>query len=265
MACEVLAGLGLEPDLRLSDPGILRAVLAKAGFAVAEQLALFDRILDGDLTALDEVQDGLPELPASLRSLLASEGEGVPYLNNLRAALLSTVPELERPLDELTLVAQVLDESDRSYRISPALVRNFEYYTGPVFHFLVGDRKVGGGGRYDSLVSLIGGPNVPASGLALDVEALMAALPSLEARPPARVSIRAGGSASTDLAAAFQLARALRDRGWSVELAGPAGDSQPWQVVASAGSFAVTGNGSKDRRFSAVEEVVEALAEARRD
>ena len=99
MGCQVLQRLGLKPDLRLSDPGILRAVLGRAGFDIGEQLALYDRILDGDLSALDEVQERLPQSGASLRALLASEGEGVAYLNNLRSALLPAIPELARPLD----------------------------------------------------------------------------------------------------------------------------------------------------------------------
>ena len=84
MGCETLERLGLEPQLRLSDPGILRAVLARAGFGREEQITLYDRILDGDAGALEEVAARLPDAGATARALLSAEGEGLAYLNNLR-------------------------------------------------------------------------------------------------------------------------------------------------------------------------------------
>ena len=260
MGCEVLRRLGLVPGLRLSDPGILRAALARAGFDMAEQMALYDRILDGDLGALDEVQQRLPESGLSLQPLLTLEGEGVPYLNNLRSALLPIIPELACPLDELTAVAQVLTQTGHSYRVSPTLVRNFEYYTGPVFHFQVGGQKVGGGGRYDALISLIGGPRASASGFALDMGLLMALLPGEEQETQPRVGIRPAREDAKDLAATFHLASALRSAGWAVEVAGAPDRGARWEIVASAEGFVLAG-----QRLSDVDDVLRALAEVGRD
>jgi len=260
MGCEVLRRLGLVPGLRLSNPGILRAVLAQAGFDVAEQLALYDRILDGDLGALDEVQQRLPESGPSLQPLLTLEGEGVPYLNNLRRALLPVIPEMACPLDDLATVAQVLTQTGHNYRVSPTLVRNFEYYTGPVFHFQVDGQKVGGGGRYDALISLIGGPRVPASGFALDMGLLMALLPGEEQETQLRVGIRPAREDTKDLTATFRLASALRSAGWDVEVAGAPDRGARWEIVASAEGFVLAG-----QRLSGVDDVLRALAVASRD
>ncbi len=265
MGCETLRRLGLEPELRLSDPGILRAVLARAGFDVGERLALYDRILDGDIAALDEIQERLPDTGVSLQGLLASEGEGLPYLNNLRSALLPTIPEMEKPLDELTAVVTILTDSGHRPRISPALVRDFEYYTGPVFHFLVGERTVGGGGRYDALISLVGELSMPASGFALEVDLLMELLPGEGSEGVSSVAIRPASEGPADLVATFRLASALREGDRSVTVAGSDGGGATWQVVAAADGFALSGDGGEGQRLASVDEVVRAIAEASRD
>ncbi|MEE8347891.1 MAG: ATP phosphoribosyltransferase regulatory subunit, partial [Dehalococcoidia bacterium] len=175
---EVLARLGLEADVRVSHPGLVRSVLARAGLDASEQLAVYDRILDGDAAALQELQERLPDVGASLGMLLAVEGEGVAYLNNLRSTFAESIPALEEPLEELATVVGALEGLGCRCLISAAMVRNFEYYTGPAFQLAVAGRKVGSGGRYDALVSLIGGQQVPASGFALEAEVVAGLLPA---------------------------------------------------------------------------------------
>ena len=74
-------------------------------------------------------------------------------------------------------------------RIDPSVVRGLEYYTGPVFEieltFPVTNEKgqqvvfgsVGGGGRYDGLVSRFRKEPVPATGFSIGVSRLANALP----------------------------------------------------------------------------------------
>jgi histidyl-tRNA synthetase len=100
IADEVLRGLGLEGSVKLSDPGIMRAVLTKAGYDGPEQLRAYDRLLEGELQVLDELAERIPAVGGMLRALLAGEGEGLAYIENMRAGLLSAIPELERPLSE---------------------------------------------------------------------------------------------------------------------------------------------------------------------
>ncbi len=80
---------------------------------------------------------------------------------------------------------------DRRVRIDPSVVRGLEYYTGPVYEVeLLLDTKdekgrpvrfgsVGGGGRYDGLVSRFRGEPVPATGFSIGVSRLQAALTML--------------------------------------------------------------------------------------
>jgi histidyl-tRNA synthetase len=77
-------------------------------------------------------------------------------------------------------------------KIDPSIVRGLEYYTGPVFEveltFETTDEKgnavrfgsVGGGGRYDGLISRFRGEAVPATGFSIGVSRLQAALATLK-------------------------------------------------------------------------------------
>ena len=81
-------------------------------------------------------------------------------------------------------------KSDR-IKIDPSVVRGLEYYTGPVFEAELtmkipndkGEKvvfgSVGGGGRYDGLVSRFMGQPVPATGFSIGVSRLMTALKNL--------------------------------------------------------------------------------------
>jgi histidyl-tRNA synthetase len=98
-------------------------------------------------------------------------------------------------LDELIALEKLVRASGygtKRIRIDPSVVRGLEYYTGPVFEveltFEIKDEKgrpvrfgsVGGGGRYDGLVSRFRGEPVPATGFSIGVSRLMAALTLLK-------------------------------------------------------------------------------------
>ena len=258
MACEVLERLGVPASVKLSDPGILRTILETAGFGLPEQMTLYDRVLDGDVAALDEVQARVPGLSASLSALLSIEGEGVAYLDNLRAVILPVIPAAARPIDELAAVSEILAGVGLAHAISPVLVRNFEYYTGPVFHIHAGTTKVGGGGRYDALVSLVGGKNTPASGFALEAGALAGLLPATASGAGAGVTIRYSAGGGADLGGAFALARALRTAGRQVTVTSDGEPGSRRDVVVSSGDFILRLNGSPPRRLTRLEDVVDA-------
>ncbi|EKS35102.1 histidine--tRNA ligase [Afipia clevelandensis] len=93
--------------------------------------------------------------------------------------------------DELEQIRSLITASgygDDRIKIDPSVVRGLEYYTGPVYEVeLLLDTKddkgrpvrfgsVGGGGRYDGLVSRFRGEPVPATGFSIGVSRLQAAL-----------------------------------------------------------------------------------------
>ncbi len=67
-----------------------------------------------------------------------------------------------------------------SYTVNPHIVRGLDYYTRTVFEFISGDigaqSTVCGGGRYDGLISQMGGPKTASLGFAMGIERLMLVL-----------------------------------------------------------------------------------------
>lgn len=72
---------------------------------------------------------------------------------------------------------QLLDASNVEYVIDPYLVRGLDYYTGTVFEFVssvIGSQgTVCGGGRYNNLITEVGGVNTPAVGFGMGIERLI--------------------------------------------------------------------------------------------
>jgi histidyl-tRNA synthetase len=241
---QVLERLGLAPvEVRLSHPGIVQAVLAQAGLEPADQVRTYDRILDGDVSVVDELEGRLSGLGAPLRLLLEGEGSGSAYLANVRSTFGPALPGLASPLDELSVVTETLAALGVRCRVATAAVGSFEYYTGPVFQFAVNDDAVGSGGRYDGLIALVGGPSLPASGFALDADKLAALLPASEAAASNQaVTVQPASRGPTELASAFAAADALRRVGlWAeVALVGGRVPAWRWRVTVEAKGEGVT-------------------------
>jgi len=81
-----------------------------------------------------------------------------------------------------TKVLEHLDEMKVPYELDPNLVRGLDYYTHTIFEIVSVDDDVtlGGGGRYDGLFKLLGGPDTPAVGYAGGVERTIDALKKQE-------------------------------------------------------------------------------------
>jgi len=76
-------------------------------------------------------------------------------------------------------VLEYLDELQISYELDSRLVRGFDYYCRTVFELYVADAEVGavgGGGRYDYLVEMLGGRPTPGVGGAVGMERLVLAM-----------------------------------------------------------------------------------------
>jgi histidyl-tRNA synthetase len=170
LAREFTAALGVDtPRFELSHAGLMRTVLAAAGLDATEQLAAYDRLLDGDQSVTAELAAQHPNGAPALRLLFEVNGGTSGYLANLRAALLPVVPEADDALTQLEVAADTLDATGCTYRFVPGTARNFEYYTGLTFKLLAGDAECLRGGRYDGLGEAIGGRSVPASGFGADL------------------------------------------------------------------------------------------------
>jgi histidyl-tRNA synthetase len=112
-----------------------------------------------------------------------------------------------------------LDRLGIIYRLNPRLVRGLDYYTHTAFEFVTADLgaqgTVMGGGRYDGLVEMMGGPALSGVGWAAGIERL--AMLIAESDPPQRpIAVVPIGEAAEG--EALTLAEVLRDHDWAVDL-----------------------------------------------
>lgn len=83
---------------------------------------------------------------------------------------------------------EYLDELELPYVINPQLVRGLDYYSKTVFEIWSGEEEgrksaLGGGGRYDGLIKMLGGEATPAIGFGLGMERLIAEMKRVQAKP----------------------------------------------------------------------------------
>lgn len=167
-------------------------------------------------------KDSLDRLERNPLRILDSKDEGDKAINADAPSFADYLNDASRSFFDA--VRAGLDASGIAYEIDPALVRGLDYYTHTAFEFvtsLLGAQgTVIGGGRYDGLIELLGGPPTAGIGWAGGIERLVALVKKLEKEPPASerpVAIIPMGTAAEQRA--LSLARELRRADIPVELA----------------------------------------------
>ena len=225
----VLAALfrsvGLSPDdlvIRISSRKVLEEVLGSAGVsaeAFPSVCVIVDKIgnIPDDVISAQLSESGLDEDAINtirstlglqdLQKLASELGEGSAAVEELSS--LFSLLEAYGILDWVTFDASV--------------VRGLAYYTGPVFeaHDRAGElRAVVGGGRYDKLLSSLGGNDMPATGFGFGDMVIMELLSAKGLVPDLSSGnqdlVFAGEAALRP--AAMSVARRLRKSGRSVDL-----------------------------------------------
>jgi histidyl-tRNA synthetase len=164
----------------------------------------------------------LDRLERNVLRLLDSKDPGMAAIN---AAAPKVTEHLCGPCAEhFAAVRAHLDALDVPYRLEPSLVRGLDYYTRTAFEFYLPGRAgqqqaLGGGGRYDGLVEVLGGRPTPGIGFGVGLDRVVLVLSERgrtgETAAPAAVVVGAEPSATvarlrvaTDLRAAGVAARA---------------------------------------------------------
>ena len=120
--------------------------------------------------------------------------------------IISTAPSIKEHLNKASSehfesLIQSLDAFNIEYKIDSKLVRGLDYYTKTVFEFVSNDlgsqSAVFAGGRYDSLISMMGGPEIPAVGFAAGVDRIAALMDQSENLKHDLIMITALGDVST--------------------------------------------------------------------
>ncbi|NYF78499.1 histidine--tRNA ligase [Granulicella arctica] len=123
-------------------------------------------------------------------------------------------------------VLAALDACGVAYHVNPRLVRGLDYYTRTTFEFTVPDgsglgtqNALLGGGRYDGLSEMLGGPKAPGIGFAIGEDRLILTLQAQAAAvETTKLDAYLAPMGVEQNAAALALARELRRAGLSVEV-----------------------------------------------
>ncbi len=224
-----LAALGFtEYTIRLNDRRILTSLAAAAGAA--------DRELDV-LVAIDKLDKiGRDGVTAELRGKgLTEEGiarlwESLAVPDDQQGALDALAGKLDaRGQEGVATLRRVLEAASglgvplERIRVDPTLARGLGYYTGPVFETEVIEPKVGsisGGGRYDGLVGMFSGQDIPAVGVSLGLERIIAVMEEKGMLPQTATTARALVTVFDDATAGAsqRFATQLREAGVPTDL-----------------------------------------------
>jgi histidyl-tRNA synthetase len=192
--------------------------------------AVFDQDSTADSADAENIDDALPHVALN-RAVL---GRLVEFIGDHEAGA--------RGCDELRSILELARASGAGARLSldPSLARGLSYYTGAIMEISHPDLagSLGGGGRYDNLIGMFSGRDVPACGFSLGLERIIVVMTEREMFPP-EVE-RAGAdvlvtmwdeAASTD---ALALARLLRAGGIRADVYPEAGKVKNQLKYASA-------------------------------
>ena len=233
-AAEVLDRLGFSNfTVRLNHRKALSGLLDAAGVPASrhgDALVALDKL---DKAGHDAVSRELEArglaVSASASSLVAlfsgESGDNDEVLARLRRDMnghesgLAAVADLE----QIVRLAGSGNAAGR-IRVDPSLARGLSYYTGAIFEIAVPDLagSLGGGGRYDELVGMFLGQQVPACGISLGLERILVVMsergmfPDRVRSAPADLMVTIWNADAT--ADAIRLAGELRQQGLRVDV-----------------------------------------------
>jgi histidyl-tRNA synthetase len=156
-----------------------------------------------------------PRSLEAVRLLFGTRGESSGYLKNMRALSSAGSAAYQSALDDFIRTFELIEALGVKCQIDMTAGKGFEYYTGLIFRVNAGDQNIGGGGRYDQLISVMGGQDAPAAGFALYMDRLMSLLPD-EPKKNSRVEV---ACAPESFAAGARLVAELREAGYIAEIA----------------------------------------------
>lgn len=211
IATDILANLGLK-NLRLNLNSVGN-VEDRQHYrqALVDYLTPYKDDLDSDS------QERLNRNPLRI---LDSKDERTQKIAQNAPSILDYLGEYSR--SHFDRVQQLLSDLGINYQLNSRLVRGLDYYTHTAFEIQSDDlgaqATVCGGGRYDGLISQLGGVDTPAIGWAIGLERLIILLQQLQVPPLPVLDFYVVSRGYAAEAQALVLAQKLRHVGFSVEL-----------------------------------------------
>lgn len=172
-------------EIRINERRILKAMAGYSGFAEKDFDSVFITLDKMDKIGMDGVAQellavgypkesvdkylGLFELLKDKRDV----AEGVAFLAETLGDFLEA--EVVRNMTEIADAVNATKAADFTLVFDPTLVRGMSYYTGTIFEISMPElgAACGGGGRYDKMIGLFTGTDVPACGFSIGFERII--------------------------------------------------------------------------------------------
>jgi len=141
-------------------------------------LVIVDKLdkIGRDGVSRELLKKGIPQTAIDALWDILSVGGGWGALDALAEKLGESAQGAIAELRELRGYAEAMGVNPERITFDPTLARGLSYYTGPVFETVLNEGGVGsvaGGGRYDGLVGMFSGREVPAVGVSLGLERII--------------------------------------------------------------------------------------------
>ncbi len=133
-----------------------------------------------DGVAAELERRGIPKAGDVLKAIMVS-GEAGAMLAEL-GKMIGGTEAGKKGLAEMEELLNLVGHLGEKIQFSPSLARGQGYYTGPVYEVKLEEPKIGsiaGGGRYDGLIGIFSGTQVPATGASFGIDRMTAALAEL--------------------------------------------------------------------------------------
>ncbi|MCC6908892.1 MAG: histidine--tRNA ligase [Phycisphaerales bacterium] len=170
--------LGLESKhltVRLSNRDLVSEMLQSSGVAEADLQAALTLLDRRDRMPAEQFDASCAEIGLDSGAFIRGLDQVQSQMNEALAALESgrTIPPIDRSSPATAGLVALLSELAarailRWCEFDFSIVRGLAYYTGTVFEITAqGQRAIAGGGRYDRLIEMFGGPPTPAVGFGM--------------------------------------------------------------------------------------------------
>ncbi len=195
---EILTALGFKKfKIRINNRKILSGIVEYSGVDVNRSNEVCIAIDKLEKIGIDGVKQELleREIPETainkILPILEISGEAETILNDVSSLLNSIGIGMEGIAETNELIADIptLGVPQQNYVIDLHLARGLSYYTGPIYESIVEEPNIGsltGGGRYDELVGMFLGKNIPATGTTIGIERIIDVMTELNMLPDSK-------------------------------------------------------------------------------
>ncbi len=192
---QIILGFGIKKfKIQVSNRKILNAIMLTANVP-ADKIAVAIRAIDkidkiGAKAVSAELQEKIKMSVNEAEGLIRLASTRVPDIGALKTFMSKYIlkqPQGQEGFDELNKVFIALKEMGvKNVEIDLSLARGLDYYTSTIFEAKITEKSkegsfssVAGGGRYDKLINLFTGKDVPSVGVSVGIDRLFSAMQEL--------------------------------------------------------------------------------------